>query len=258
MRFDSLLVVLGATGTLASRHWVRRDGSNTTVTGTGDDTTTDTATVTDSGSSAPTTLTITTIPADSTATPTTDTTAPIPSATDNTIIIGDNGTGDNAQAPGVIAPTRRYLYDVGTGALTCNPPQGVVSKSTTNNGHDTTTLVVFTYPAASTGKKCRFSFSLGASDTLDGSRRIDVFGTTEVPTACTTGWPPGNKRDIQLGRMNLALGAAATWDWTSSSYLTSETDCKPAGTVEAFELVGVWDVDEVRWGFTNGARILYN
>ncbi len=149
-----------------------------------------------------------------------------------------------------IAPVARYNYDVGTGAIHCNPAGGLVSKSTTNNGHDITTLVTFTYPAASLGKKCQLAFSLDATASLSGSQKIDVFTSLSPAPGCTTGWGPGNQRNNQLGRLSATLGAYATWEWTSSSYLTAPTDCKAPNTTEGFELVGVYDTDYVAW---NGA-----
>ncbi|EEY14539.1 predicted protein [Verticillium alfalfae VaMs.102] len=75
---------------------------------------------------------------------------------------------------------------------------------------------------------------------------------------CTSGWAPGNQRNVNLGRMSVQRGGLATWDATYSSYLTKRTPCKAPGTVEAFELVGVYDNDHVSWNVAvAGARISY-
>jgi hypothetical protein len=144
-------------------------------------------------------------------------------------------------------PSAIYNYDVGTGAIDCHPAGGLISKATNNGGHDITTLVTFTYPPESANKQCALSFYLDPTATLTGSSKIDVFTSLNPAPGCTTGWGPGNLRNNELGRWNAVIGGYATWDWTSSSYLTAPVPCKPVGTVEAFELVGVWDTNEVAW-----------
>jgi hypothetical protein len=156
-------------------------------------------------------------------------------------------------------PSSIYNYDVGTGAIACSPAGGLVHKSTTNNGHDITTLVTFTYPPETAGKKCSLYFYLDSAAGLSGSQKIDVFTSLNPAPGCTTGWGPGNQRDQQLGRLSATLGNYASWEWTSSGYLTVPTDCKPAGTVEGFELVGVYDNDYVSWNpALAGVRMVYN
>jgi hypothetical protein len=160
--------------------------------------------------------------------------------------------------PNYITPSAISTYDVGTGAIQCAPAGGLVAKSPSNNGHDTTTLVTFTYPPTPAGKKCAIQFYLDPAAAASGSRKIDVFTSLAPAPGCTAGWGPGNQRDRQLGRWSVAPDSWATWEWTSGEYLTGPTECKPAGTVEAFELVGVYDSDYVSWNpAVAGLRIAY-
>jgi hypothetical protein len=155
------------------------------------------------------------------------------------------------------APSSISTYNVGTGAITCAPAGGLISKSNTNGGQDRSTLVTVTYPPAVAGKKCALYFYLDPSAGLGGSQKIDVFTSLNPAPGCTSSWPPGNQRNNQLGRLNAKYGWA-DWEWTSSTYMTSFTDCKAPGTIEGFELVGVYDTDYVSWNpAVAGVRIAY-
>ena len=156
-------------------------------------------------------------------------------------------------------PSARYHYDVSTGAIDCNVNGGLVSKSTTNNGHDITTLVTFTYPQAAQGKQCQLFFYLDSTATVGGSKKIDVFTSLQPAPGCTTGWGPGNQRNINIGRWSVSKGNFATWDATYGAYLTQPTTCQDPGSVEGLEFVGVYDDDLVRWNPAAGAgaRIYY-
>ncbi|KAK3331857.1 hypothetical protein B0T19DRAFT_482259 [Cercophora scortea] len=154
------------------------------------------------------------------------------------------------QDTGVIEPTTLYTFNVGTGAINCTNTGGLVSKSPTNGGNDTTTLITFTYPPESAGKSCTLQFFLAGPDvTLDGTGQIDVFSSLAPAPGCTDTWPPGNGRNIQLGRWNVETSEYATWD----CYLTEPTTCAAPGTVEAYEYVGVGDYDLVQWGDASSA-----
>jgi hypothetical protein len=151
-------------------------------------------------------------------------------------------------SPGpTFGPSAIFNYDVGTGAIQCGPPGGLISKSTSNNGHDITTLATFVYPPESTGKNCALHFYLGPDSGLSGSQKIDVFTSLQPAPGCTTGWGPGNQRNQHLGRWQAQLNGWASWVESYGGELTYPTPCKPAGTVEAFELVGVYDNDYVSW-----------
>ncbi|KAM0333395.1 hypothetical protein ACHAQA_002056 [Verticillium albo-atrum] len=159
---------------------------------------------------------------------------------------------------GYFSPSSLYTYDVGTGAIKCDVTYGLVDKSTSNNGHDYTTLLTFTYPEAAAGKQCLFEFFLDDNASLYGSKKVDVFTSLAPAPGCTTGWAPGNQRNVNLGRLSIQRNGLSTWDATYSPYLTKSTPCKAPGTVEAFELAGVYDHDHVSWNAAvSGARISY-
>ncbi|KAF4459377.1 idi-3 precursor [Fusarium albosuccineum] len=173
-----------------------------------------------------------------------------------------------AAAPGIAAPLERrddpyftpseiWKYNVGNGAI-YSTDEGLVSKSTGNNGNDITTLLTFTYPDEAAGRQCQFAFYLDDGATLSGSGKLDVFTSNSPAPGPTDGWGPGNQRNIHLGRLSLGLGEFASWDATYNSYLTEKTDCKEPGTTEGFEVVGVYDNDEVAWDpAVAGPRIIY-
>jgi hypothetical protein len=155
------------------------------------------------------------------------------------------------------APSAIWQYNVRNGAIS-SATEGLVSKSTSNNGNDITTLLTFTYPSEAEGKQCQFAFYLDNGATLTGSKKLDVFTSNSPAPGPTSGWGPGNQRNIHLGRLSADLGSFATWDATYNAYLTEKTDCKAAGTTEGFELVGVYDNDVVSWSpDVAGPRIIY-
>ncbi|CAG9981133.1 unnamed protein product [Clonostachys byssicola] len=143
-------------------------------------------------------------------------------------------------------PSAIWRYNVGNGAISATNT-GDVAKAPTNGGQDTTALLTFTYPSYVSGQKCQFAFSLDSTATLQGSAKLDLFSSLQPAPGPTAGWGPGNQRNVNLGRLNLFKPGQATWEATYSSYLTQKTDCKAPGTVEAFELVGVYDRDLVSW-----------
>ena len=165
---------------------------------------------------------------------------------------------DSRTTPAYFNPKTTYTYDVGTGAIDCTATQGLISKDYNNNGHDQTTLLTFEYPAASAGKTCHFEFSLDGSAQLSGSKKIDLFSSLGPAPGCTSTWGPGNQRNIHMGRMDAVLGGTAAYEYTYSAYLTSPTPCAAPGTIEAYELVGVFDQDYVQWSpALAGLRIVY-
>lgn len=176
----------------------------------------------------------------------------------------DNTTTTNCPTPH--PPTHKYFlpsatwtYDVGTGAINCAAPGGKVFKSDTDGGHDITTLLTFTYPPAVAGATyCQFEFRLEATDVNTGSQKMDLFTSLSPAPGCTSSWPPGNQRNINLGRLDAVSGGEATWEATYSTYLTGPTKCQAPGTVEGLELVGVYDNDDIEWSpYISGARIKY-
>lgn len=143
-------------------------------------------------------------------------------------------------------PSKVGLYNTGTGSIAL-APAGVVSKFPSDGGQDTTTLLTFTYPPEVAGKKCFFAFYLDSTASVSGIGKIDLFSSLGPAPDFASGWPPGNQRDKHIGRLSACLEDFARWDATYDSYLTEETDCKAPGTVEAYELVGVYDDDFVSW-----------
>ncbi|CRK30865.1 hypothetical protein BN1723_003986, partial [Verticillium longisporum] len=159
---------------------------------------------------------------------------------------------------GYFQPSSVSTYDVSNGAIQCEVSYGLVDKATDNKGRDFTTLMTFTYPEGVTGKQCLFEFFLDEGASLYGSKKVDLYTSLAPAPGCTSGWAPGNQRNVNLGRMSVQRGGLATWDATYSAYLTKRTPCKAPGTVEAFELVGVYDNDHVSWNVAvAGARISY-
>jgi hypothetical protein len=160
---------------------------------------------------------------------------------------------------GVFFPSAVSHYDVSTGAISCKASTGLVDKFYTNKGHDRTTLLTFTYPAQAGGRMCRFKFNLPASAVVCGSKKIDVFTSLAPAPGCRGSWPPGNQRNTHLGRLSVQPGAFAVWDWSIKAFTTTPVPCKAPNTVEAFELVGVYDEDHVSWGGLGsyGAQIEY-
>ncbi|KAF7509065.1 hypothetical protein GJ744_008460 [Endocarpon pusillum] len=143
-------------------------------------------------------------------------------------------------------PDYTSQYNVGTGAITYNTKVGLISKSPTNGGQDTTTLVTFNVPAEwSAYTTCRIVFTSAATSSVLGSGRADVFTSLSPATHSTASWPPGNLRDIHVGRLLAAPGTEATWE---QSYVGPDIPCAElAGHAYGGELVGVYDSDYITW-----------
>jgi hypothetical protein len=156
--------------------------------------------------------------------------------------------------PNIIKPSVRSQYYVSTGAISYNTGVGLVSKN--GRTSDITTLITINIPAAAVGKPVKFNFALDSATTVTGSGLLDLFSSLQPATASTSTWGPGNQRNIQLGRLHVTKGAAATWvagfPTASQSYVFNA-----AGNY-GFELVGVYDQDVVSWsGANNGLWISY-
>jgi hypothetical protein len=157
------------------------------------------------------------------------------------------------------SPSQVWLYGASSGR-TAPTSTGMVSKASTSGGRATiTTLLTFKYPPEVDGLKCQFEFYLDLNSTVKGSAKLDLFSSIRPLTSNdTVYWSRGNQRGVELGRLSVSPGASATWDATYNEYLTEKTDCKAPGTVEGFELVGVYDNDYVSWNpSTSGLRIIY-
>lgn len=148
---------------------------------------------------------------------------------------------------GTFYPSATYNYDVSTGAIECSPSTNKIFKSYSNYGHDLTTLLTFEYPAEAEGKMCQFGFRLEDTDVLTGSMLFDLFSSLNPAPGCTATWPPGNQRNEHLARLQGVAGGDATYVDKFTTYLTEPSPCKSAGTIEAFELVGVYDNVDIEW-----------
>ncbi|CAH0057334.1 unnamed protein product [Clonostachys solani] len=165
----------------------------------------------------------------------------------------------DAQDELFFSPSQVWLYSVSS-RRTAPTSTGVVSKASTSGYRDTiTTLLTFIYPPEVDGLKCQFGFDLDLDSTVGGSAKLDLFSSIRpLRSNSTVFWSRGNQRGVQLGRLSVSRGVSATWDATYNEYLTEKTDCKAPGTVEGFELVGVYDNDLVSWNpSTSGLRIIY-
>lgn len=155
-------------------------------------------------------------------------------------------------------PSETWLYSVRDGSIS-STDHGEVSKNDGNNGKDITTLLTFEYPNESQGLQCHFEFWLDSTASVSGSKKLDLFTSNSPAPGPTSGWGPGNQRNLPLGRLSVDVDSLATWDATYSTYLTEKVPCKAPGTIEAFELVGVYDNDEVTWNpDVAGLRIVFS
>ena len=143
-------------------------------------------------------------------------------------------------------PDYTSQYNVGTGAVTYDTGVGLISKSPTNGGQDTTTLVTFNIPSSwASYTTCRLVFSSAADSEVSGSGRADLFTSIAPATTSTTTWPQGNLRDTHIGRIIATPGAEATWEQTFSG---PDFPCSEiAGYKVGGELVGVYDEDYITW-----------
>jgi hypothetical protein len=149
-------------------------------------------------------------------------------------------TGSN-----IIKPTTRSQYEVWTGAVHYNLPNGKIFK----DGHttDITTLLTFYFPTAAAGKTCKFHFYLADESTskLSGSSQFDLFTSLAPATQDTTTWPSGNLRDQHFGRLTAYLPGEATW--VDGFPTAGQSFPCPSGKTLGAELVGTGDVDDIEW-----------
>lgn len=155
----------------------------------------------------------------------------------------------------LIWPRETYRYWVKTGETVLDPPEGLVQK-TGNQDEEITTLVNFQFPEETKGKTCRLRFDLWERDTSQGSQRADVF-TSLAPEGFSIAsdgpWPPGNKRDVHVGRIHVKAPGSAVWEQSYHGF--PDFPC-PAGRFLGGEFVGVGDKDRIIWDIgVTGPRI---
>ena len=161
----------------------------------------------------------------------------------------DRGQGPqpfNAANPrDVIFPQVTSQYNVGTGAVTFNTGIGLVDKSTSDHGKDTTTLVSFSVPPYPPEFTCELVFDLAVGREVSGSASAQAFISLAPATATTFDWPQGSQRDRQVGTLTVAAGQRATWDLPNS---TRQFPCSQAvGRLYGGELVPTGDNDHISW-----------
>jgi hypothetical protein len=157
--------------------------------------------------------------------------------------------GSDTQIPiksKVIRPAVRSQYAVWTGAITYNTGVGKIFKD--GRSSDITTLITFNIPNAVVGKKVAFHFYTDAatSAAATGSRQFDLYTSSAPAKKSTTTWPPGNQREKQIGRYQLAKSSGeaallAEFPQEAASYTFNS-----AGAY-GIELVGVNDNDYIAW-----------
>jgi hypothetical protein len=149
----------------------------------------------------------------------------------------------------IIRPTITSQYNVWTGAVRYNTPNGKIFKD--GRTTDITTLLTFDFPAASAGKMCSFQFDLSSDPTaiVSGTAQFDVFTSLAPAHRSTTTWPSGNLRDQHFGRMTARRDGEATWVDGFPTFGKS-FPC-PAGQTYGGELVGTGDVDHIEWVAAN-------
>ncbi|KAK0672434.1 hypothetical protein QBC41DRAFT_313820 [Cercophora samala] len=167
------------------------------------------------------------------------------------------------QAPAEIAPTTvigHALADAWDNYCSSPTSYGYLARNVWNGQeYGQTSLFTFTYPAASAGKQCWLDFYHAQPSWISNTNgiQVDVF-TSWGENTCNAG-DKSNKRDVNLGRLNVPATGAATWAAKYSTSLTQKGPCKAAGTVERLELVAVGDNTGLSYpqGPGAGLRILY-
>lgn len=167
------------------------------------------------------------------------------------------------QAPAEIAPTTvigHALADAWDNYCSAPTSYGYIARNVWNGQeYGQTTLFTFTYPAASAGKQCWLDFYHAQPSWISNTNgiQVDVF-TSWGENTCNAG-DKSNKRDANLGRLNVPATGAATWAAKYSTSLTQKGPCKAPGSVERLELVAVGDNTGLSYpqGPGAGLRILY-
>jgi hypothetical protein len=168
-------------------------------------------------------------------------------------LIGLTTAAPSPQVPttgNIIHPSVRSQYYVSTGQIVYNTSLGLIQKTGTSS--DITTLLTITIPAAAAGLTGTFHFALDSASIVTGSGQIDIFTSLKPAVSSTSAWPPGNQRNIEIGRIHAVKGGTATWIFGSATFTI------PAAGTYGYELVGVNSADLVSYsGSNNGIWISY-
>lgn len=156
-----------------------------------------------------------------------------------------------SQPVAVVFPDYTSQYNSKTGAINFDASRGLVSRSPTNGGADTTTLVTFRLNTQYSSNMCQLVFDLtDSSSWVSGSKKAQVFTALAPATADTKSWPSGNLRNQELGSIDIASGGRATWEAGSGPGATSNGyfPCSAiAGQIYGGEIVPQGDSVEVSW-----------
>ncbi|KIW17231.1 hypothetical protein PV08_04422 [Exophiala spinifera] len=160
-----------------------------------------------------------------------------------------------------VYPDYTSQYNVKTGAVDFNTALGLVSRSYTNGGADTTALVTFTVAQQFAQNWCQLVFDLAdPSSYATGSLKAQLFTSLAPATADTTTWPSGNLRNQNIGAIDVVPGGVAQWQVGSGPAATSNGffPCSSiAGQPFAGEVVPQGDQVEISWpAGTDGIKIL--
>lgn len=143
--------------------------------------------------------------------------------------------------PQSLTPDTISLYHGYGGRIEYDVPRGKVERKQ-NGNDDISTLLTFTFPEATRGRKCELNFELNDNYVWTGNFAIDAFTSSQYATADSPGWgPPSNYRDVSLGRFRLVRGGLAGVEWGNMVF-----DC-PAGETRGFEVTPTGDEVLVEW-----------
>ncbi|KAF2461318.1 hypothetical protein BDY21DRAFT_368574 [Lineolata rhizophorae] len=149
-----------------------------------------------------------------------------------------------------LAPTVVSHYNTWTGAIDYDKPTGLVKKG---GGPEYTSLFTFNFDGVPDGRTCNFVFDVSGdqSATVDGSQ-MTLFTSRNPAPGPTSGWPPGNQRYVEMGRMGVSKTGENSWIYGSGSF-----PCPTSGQY-GYELVGAGDRLNIAWTDANGGlRIRY-
>lgn len=118
-----------------------------------------------------------------------------------------------------------------------------------NENSDISTLVTFSFPEATRGRKCELKFERDDVRQTPPPAVIDAFFSSQFPTKSGTS---SNYRDVELGRLIVPTSGTATVDWGNFVF-----DC-PAGQKKGFEFTPTGDRGSLFWAKANdGPYIRY-
>lgn len=156
-----------------------------------------------------------------------------------------------AQPIATVYPEYTSQFHSKTGAIDFHTERGVVSRSTSNNGADITTLVTFELDAQYSSNMCQLVFDLNDySSYASGSKKAQLFTSLAPATADSNSWPSGNLRNQELGSIDIVAGGRSTWEAGSGPGATANGyfPCSAiTGHIYGGEIVPQGDNVEVSW-----------